>query len=68
MVSAEHKFNNQNVLKVNGAYSGDGGLLFNGVYRYKYPGYSSYLRFFADGKVVEVESIGNPYQVARLAK
>ena len=68
MVSAEHKFNNQNVLKLNGAYSGDGGLLFKGVYRYKYSGYSSYFRFFADGKVVKVESIINPYHVDHLAK
>ena len=44
---------------------GNGKLLFNGVYQYKESNCSSYLRFFADGKVVEVSSTGTPAQVAR---
>lgn len=44
---------------------GEGRILFDGVYQYRYPDYSSYLRFFADGKVVEVGSTGTPSQVGQ---
>lgn len=45
--------------------TGEGKILFDGVYQYRYPVYSSYLRFFADGKVVEVSSTGTPSQVGQ---
>lgn len=43
----------------------EGRILLDGVYQYRYPDYSSYLRFFADGKVVGVSSIGTPSQVGQ---
>lgn len=45
--------------------TGEGKILFDGVYQYRYPDYSSYLRFFPDGKVVEVGSTGTPSQVGQ---
>lgn len=45
--------------------TGEGEILFDGVYQYRYPDYSSYLRFFPDGKVVEVGSTGTPSQVGQ---
>lgn len=63
--STEQKSYNKSILEETKADIGDGMLLFNGVYQFKYPEYSSYLRFFADGKVVEVSSTGTPEQVAQ---
>lgn len=45
--------------------TGEEKILFDGVYQYRYPDYSSYLRFFPDGKVVEVGSTGTPSQVGQ---
>lgn len=44
----------KNIPETTEADAGEGRILFDGVYQYRYPNYSSYLRFFADGKVVEV--------------
>ena len=40
-------------------------IRFDGVYQYRHYDYSSYLRFFSDGKVVEVPSTGTASQVCR---
>lgn len=64
-LSAEQNSSNQSILGVNDDGIGNSRLLFNGVYQYKDEGYSSYLRFFSDGKVVGTSSTGNPVQVSR---
>jgi hypothetical protein len=40
-------------------------LLFDGLYRAEHGDYSSYLRFYADGVVLEVGSTGSPTDVGR---
>ncbi|MGH9300112.1 MAG: hypothetical protein ACRDZT_09360 [Acidimicrobiales bacterium] len=40
-------------------------VLFNGVYRAMHGDYSSYLRFYADGVVLEVGSTGSPTDVGQ---
>ena len=45
--------------------SRDESVLFEGLYQCKYQDYSSYLRFFDSGVVVEVGSTGTPEQVVK---
>ncbi len=61
----EDQESGKNIPATSESDTGEGIILFDGVYQYRYPDYSSYLRFFPDGKVVEVGSTGTPSQVGQ---
>lgn len=63
-VSEDHRLE-KHIPEVTEIDSGEMRIRFDGIYQYKYPDYSSYLRFIADGKVVEVVSTGIPSQVGQ---